>query len=393
MASEQVNSPVFKARLGTITQTNHWLETGGEVIAYEPYVREMRVWADLFNDVEIFTPITTSPKKGSLCTYERANVSFRFARYDTRIFSWGFLVRFFQLPVVFFQMAAFIWRHDFLLIRSPGHFSFMAHILVVLFRKKSITKFAGYFGYFNGERIPSILERYFIRNFLGKRNLVLVYGKSFKPNFISYFPLLLSKHEIQQLEMLNKDRATRDIFRFYSLGRLTTVKGFDLAISGLGELYKVQPELAWHYHLIGDGPEQEKLKMLAQSLGIGDRITFEGRQPYFTAMQMIKCADAVLMPGVMEGWPKVVVEAWIAGTVPVCANAGLLPQVINNERNGYLFNPDPKSMASVCQQVFQLGTEERKEIVNRGRALALELSSDSFKRGIQDLCNQRLAIK
>lgn len=392
MASEEVSNRVFKIRLGTITQTNHWIKSGGEIIAYEPYVREMRIWSDLFHEVEIFTPLTTSPQKGSLCTYDRPNIFFRFVWYNTHIFRWGFLVRFFQLPVVFFQMAAFIWRHDFLLIRSPGHFSFMAHVLVVLFRKKSITKFAGYFGYFKGERIPSIVERFFMRHFLGRKNVVLVYGKSIKPNFISYFPLLLSKSEIKQLERLEVKRQEHDIFRFYSLGRLTKVKGYDLAIQGLGELYSQNPAVKWHYHLIGDGPELGALKTLAASLNIVDRITFEGRQPYLNAMQMIKLADAVLMPGVMEGWPKVVVEAWVAGTIPICANAGLLPEVIRPSENGFLFDPNPVSFAETCQRLFVLDQEERERIVNNGRLYAQKLSADAFKEGVQDLCKQKFEL-
>lgn len=391
MAGEAVNKPVFKTRLGVITQTNHWVESG-QVIAYEPYVREMRIWADLFSEVMIFTPLTQAPKKGSLSSYERGNVHFRFVTYNTQVFRWGFLVRFFQLPIVFFKMAAFIVQHDFLLIRSPGHFSLVAHLWVVLLRKKSITKFAGYFGYFQGERIPSITERFFMRHFLGKRNLVLVYGKCSRPNFISYFPLLLSVEEMQQLEAIKINRPANDTFRFYSLGRLTKVKGYDLAIMGLGDLYKQNPEMEWHYHLIGDGPELENLKRLALSLGILDRISFEGRQPYLTAMRMIKQADAVLMPGVMEGWPKVVVEAWIAGAIPICARAGLLPEIIKHFQNGFLFIPNPESMSEVCLKAIRLSRTDRLQLVNNGKSLLKGLTSDFYKEGVKDLCLTRLAV-
>lgn len=384
-------SAVFKTKLGTITQTNHWIESGN-VIAYEPYVREMRVWADLFELVEVFTPLTQGTKKGTLCGYERQNASFRFVRYDTRVFRWGFLVRLFQLPVVFFQMAAFIWRHDFLLIRSPGHFSLMAHLLVVLFRKKSITKFAGFFGCFKGERIPSVVERFFMRHFLGKRNVVLVYGKSLRPNFISYFPLLLSEKEMEQLANLQAGRPAHDIFRFYSLGRLIKVKGYDLALRGLGELFKVSPQLKWHYHVVGDGPEQAQLSELAQSLGIADRVTFEGKQPYLQAMRMIKGGDAVIMPGVMEGWPKVIVEAWVAGVVPICASAGLIPDVIENGRNGFLFEPNPASLAAACVQFMEMGRGAQQRLVAQGRIKLSGLSADSFREGIMSICADRLQV-
>jgi glycosyltransferase involved in cell wall biosynthesis len=98
------------------------------------------------------------------------------------------------------------------------------------------------------------------------------------------------------------------------------------------------------------------------------------------------------MPGVMEGWPKVVVEAWIAGTVPICANAGLLPHLIQPGENGFLFEADPASMAVVCKKVIPLSTEVRQAIIENGKKLAKQLSSDSFKEGIQDLCKQHFAM-
>ncbi|MBN8575726.1 MAG: glycosyltransferase [Cytophagales bacterium] len=383
--------PIFKTKLGTITQTNHWAESG-EVVAYEPYVREMRIWADLFEEVKIFTPFTTTSKQGSLCGYNRPNIKFQFVRYNTQIFRWGFLVRLIQMPIVFAKMAVFIWQHDFLLIRSPGHFAFMAHILVVLFRKRSITKFAGYFGYFKGERIPSIVERFWMRHLLSNRNLVLVYGKAPKPNFISYFPLLLSNQEIKTLEELPAGKKAEPVFRFYSLGRLIKVKGYDLAILGLGELFKLKPEWNWHYHLLGDGPEQKHLLALARSLGIADRITFEGSQSYLTAMQMIKQADAVIMPGVMEGWPKVVVEAWVAGTIPICANAGLLSEIISQHENGFLFEPDSKSLANVCLELFERRSERIQSMIDRGRQRAKQLTSDCFQQGLVEICKTRAKL-
>lgn len=391
MASGSVGTSVFKIRLAAITQTNHWNEAG-VILAYEPYVREMRVWADLFGQVEIFTPLTTAPGQGSLCPYNRDNVTFTFVQYNTQISRWGFLIRFFQLPVVLFKMAAFIWRQDFLLIRSPGHFSFVAHVLALLMRKKSITKFAGLFDYFKGERLPSIAERFFMRHFLFNRHIVLVYGKSIRKNFISFFPLLFSEEEMKQLEATEVHRPADGVFRFYSLGRLIKVKGYDLAIRGLGELCKLAPDWNWHYHLIGDGPEHSNLLALATELGIDNRITFEGKQTYLDAMRMIKGADAVIMPGVMEGWPKVVIEAWLTGTLPVCARAGLLPQVVQQAENGFLFDANPHSLAETCLQLRDLTKERRHAMVVNGKSYARQLSADSFKKGIEYICKQQLGL-
>ncbi|MBL7849452.1 MAG: glycosyltransferase [Cyclobacteriaceae bacterium] len=390
MASEEVDSQVLNSRLGTITQTNHWIESTGEVVAYEPYVREMRIWADLFQEVEIFTPLTASPKKGSLSTYNRSNVFFRFVRYDTRVFRLGFVVRFLQLPIVFFQMAAFIWRHDFLLIRSPGHFSLLAHMLVVSLRKKSITKFAGYFGHFKGERIPSIFERYIVRNWLGADNRVLVYGQYQQPHLISFFPLLMSKKEKDEIfggERI-EDGRENDLtgkLRVYSLGRLLPEKGFSLAIEGLALLSQLTPATDWHYFIVGDGPEESHLRRLACELGVESKVSFIGSRPYMEAMRLLNFADVVLMPGEKEGWPKVVVEAWCAGAIPVCVSAGLLPTIIRHGENGFLFKASPEGLSQALIQVSALSPSEIRRLRYLGRTEAVQYTADQFASGVADL--------
>src|SRR5271163_759677 len=101
MEANGITYPAFQNTLGTITQTEHW-RIEGEIQAYEPYVREMRIWADLFSTVNIFTPLTSQPVEATLSPYERENINFRFVRYETRVFFLAPLIRLVQLPVVIF---------------------------------------------------------------------------------------------------------------------------------------------------------------------------------------------------------------------------------------------------------------------------------------------------
>lgn len=392
METHNLIKEVFRSKLGTITQTDHWT-VQGQVKAYEPYVREMRIWAELFTSVEIFTPLASFPTDASISAYERENVFFRFVNYDSRIYRYAPIKRLIQFPIVFIKMFFFVIRHDVLLIRSPGHFSLMAHILVFLLRKKSISKFAGYFGYFKGERIPSVVERFFIRNFLRPPHYVLVYGKSNKSNQISFFPLVLSNSEIAELRALSgqQDDRRASVFRFYTLGRLTLVKGFDLAIRGLGELFKICPEWNWECHLIGDGPELDRLEKLASDLSINERIIFEGKQDYLSAMRMLKRADVVIMPGEMEGWPKVVAEAWVVGAVPLCARAGLLPEIISDNGNGFLFEPNPNSFAQKCLEIKNHQIR-LTQIAEAGKKEVDKLTADQFKESVRKICNEKLNL-
>lgn len=386
-----MNSYKFKTTLGTITQTNHW-QTEKGIVAYEPYVREMRMWAKLFENVNVFAPLSNEKKNGNLVQYKCDNIHFYFVKYNNRIFSFGFIVRFFQFPVVFFQMANYICKHDVLLIRSPGHFGLMAHVLAILLRKKSITKYAGFFGSFKGERWPSVIERFVIKNFLRDNHVALIYGESKNPHLISYFPFLMSEKEMEIIRSSKAISIRNKKFTFCSLGRLTKVKGYDLAIKGLAELYCQAPDWEWEYQLIGDGPEEDALKRLAKLHNIDRRVTFLGKHDYMDAMKLIKTGDLLIMPGVKEGWPKVVIEAWLAGLIPVCARAGLITDIIMDGVNGFLFDPKPEELARVLLEIKNLPPEKRNQMIIYGKSLAKHYSTDNFERGIYSICRHRLKI-
>ena len=59
-------------------------------------------------------------------------------------------------------------------------------------------------------------------------------------------------------------------------GRLHWIKGLDYTLEALGLLY--QKGIAFHYTIIGTGPEEERLRFTAHQLGINPFVTFAGKQ-------------------------------------------------------------------------------------------------------------------
>ena len=195
----------FDYRLGTISQALNWRTSENKIVSYEPYIREMRVWASLFRHVDIFAPLSSEQIRVTVSEYGFSNVDFSFVSYSHAVKWWGAIVRLIQLPAVLIKLISFIWKHDILLIRSPSHFGLFAHVLVWLFRKKSITKYAGYFSFFEGERMPSIIERNFIQWVLNPPHYALIYGPSKAGHLISFIPAAISKPEIAFLKSLRNE--------------------------------------------------------------------------------------------------------------------------------------------------------------------------------------------
>lgn len=103
-----------------------------------------------------------------------------------------------------------------------------------------------------------------------------------------------------------------------SVGRLVPVKGFDLAISALQRL--VASGGNFHLLLVGSGPEQESLKRLSESLGIGDRLHLVGQQE--DVQGWLALMDIYLNTSHSEGMSQSLVEALAAGRPAVATDVG-----------------------------------------------------------------------
>lgn len=100
-----------------------------------------------------------------------------------------------------------------------------------------------------------------------------------------------------------------DAFVIGHVGRFNYQKNHPYLIDIFAALCKIRQDAV--LLLLGEGPDQERIKAKCSELGIGDKVRFLGnqRQPqaYYQAM------DIFLLPSYFEGLPGVLVEAQAAG--------------------------------------------------------------------------------
>lgn len=375
----------FDLRLGVVGAPAHWIGPDGRPWSYEPYVREMRVWADLFADVEICGPAGEGPMQGNQAPYGRSNVTWRRVAYAGRPGFSGKLRRLVQLPAMNAAVLRTIRRADVLLLRSPMHFSLIGAAWVRLLGRPSVTKWAGLFGAFPGELLTERTQRW-LESRPGRRNVVLAYGPSTRPHVVSFLPALMSGDELARGRELAATRLPPPPWRLLSVGRLYWDKGFDLALRGVAELRRRRPDLAFTYTIVGDGPERESLRALASALGLQACVVFAGALPFEDVQPHYAASHLALMPGVMEGWPKIIAEAWAHGAVPVAASAGLAPWILEEPGAGVLFEPTPEGLASALAGVLdgRVATDAAARLIERARALSLESFRDRLSEVLQD---------
>lgn len=147
-----------------------------------------------------------------------------------------------------------------------------------------------------------------------------------------------------------------------SVGNLVPEKGHSLAIEALTEIPRAT------LLIVGEGPDDAKLRSLVNRLGVGERVRFLGAHPQGELSMVYSAADALILASAREGWPNVLLESMACGT-PVVANAvGGIPEIVCSRVAGTLIQERvPAAIAAAVREVLAQGSH-RDETRNYARA-------------------------
>ncbi|KAF0811499.1 Glycogen synthase [Andreprevotia sp. IGB-42] len=129
--------------------------------------------------------------------------------------------------------------------------------------------------------------------------------------------------------------------RLLFVGRLVEKKGVHVLLAALELLHRRGCRVG--LDIVGDGPQRVALEAQSQQLQLGGCVRFLGREPNELLRVRYQAALAVVMPSVVasggdqEGLGLVAVEAMSCGAIVVASDLPALHDVIDHERNGYLF--------------------------------------------------------
>ena len=121
------------------------------------------------------------------------------------------------------------------------------------------------------------------------------------------------------------------------LGRLDDEKRVDVLLKAVAKLTDF-PNL--QVDLVGDGGERERLKLLAEQLGIASRVRFLGHITDDELPGIYERSTVFVMPSIAELQSIATMEAMASGRPVIGADAMALPHLIHDGDNGYLFPPN-----------------------------------------------------
>ena len=126
----------------------------------------------------------------------------------------------------------------------------------------------------------------------------------------------------------------------------------------------------WYGKRFDNDTYPSEVETLISKNGLGE--TFQLLPAANDVNLLYKTADIFCLPSIVEGFPNVICEAMSSGLPVVCSNVCDNPYIVENDVNGYLFNPDnPTEIADKLQQMIemsesqrlQMGAENRKKII------------------------------
>lgn len=129
-------------------------------------------------------------------------------------------------------------------------------------------------------------------------------------------------------------------FLLVSVGRIESSKNPEMLVRVLKRLSEKYDNVGAVF--IGEGPETDKLKNMAMSWGINDKVFFTGKIPL--AIRYLKAFDILCHTGLADGMPNVLLEGAVCGLPIVATRVNGSEDIIEHAFSGYLvdYNNDER---------------------------------------------------
>jgi glycosyltransferase involved in cell wall biosynthesis len=173
--------------------------------------------------------------------------------------------------------------------------------------------------------------------------------------------------------------------RLFAGGNMEGRKGVALALAALALVKKVGVD--FRYRLASNGPEIAHLKELASRLGLQREVLFTDNLQGEDYQRELRATHVYLLPSFRESGGLTMMEAMLAGCVPVVADCGG-PGIIVTAECGYkipVINRE-QMVAQLAAAIVEMD-RDRNLILEKGRAAAQRIATDFSEENYRKTVN------
>lgn len=124
--------------------------------------------------------------------------------------------------------------------------------------------------------------------------------------------------------------------------------------------------------IFGSGPDEAKLKLLAEEQAVAKQVLFMGYTEYKKLPPYVEAADVFCRPSLSEGFGNSFVEAMAVGTPIIATEVGGIPDFLHDGKTGLFCEVrNPGSIAQAVERYVK-DKELHSRIAEDGKKLAIE---------------------
>lgn len=163
--------------------------------------------------------------------------------------------------------------------------------------------------------------------------------------------------------------------------RLHPSKGHSYLLQGVKHVLETFPD--FRLLIANEGPEADRLKEEARTLGIAERVVFTGSRSDVRAF--LSALDVFVMPSLSEGFPNSMLEAMAMGRPVVATHVDGMGEMLTDDENALVVPPaDGEAMGQALRRL--LGDDGlRRRLSAASLAFAQELSIERTTERLTDL--------
>ena len=205
-----------------------------------------------------------------------------------------------------------------------------------------------------------------------------------------HYPITLLTQPLFPLPDLSDPLSEKHGKNFLYFGRLSVEKGIATLVRSFTKLHDGET-----LSLVGFGPEEAALKALVKELKLEEKVSFLGPVYGDGLKQLLSEARAVVVPSEWyENTPYALLETLASGTPVIAARAGSLPERVQDQVNGLLFEPgNAEELAQKIQKLANFDQNTLKTYQENARKSILDLDAQSYLSRLLTLYSSLIQAK
>ena len=236
------------------------------------------------------------------------------------------------------------------------------------------------------------LRRIILQLGLRRADRVVAISNSVKMSILQTFGVKESKIKViyngVDVRKFTPQRRTNEKSEFPGLkiiyvGRLIREKGVQTI---LNELSYLDSSIIYKFLIVGDGNYRTELERIVKEKGLKNNVSFLGtRNDVETLLR--QCDVFVHMPIWEEGFGITIVEAMSTGLICICNDRGAIPEIIQNNVNGFVLDHRKKGeLSKKLEEIFRTYESEHWDTIRTNAVTtANKYSIDGFSKALDEL--------